>query len=131
MDHTIWQRALWRVIKALEEADDEMIECIARRGVHLEASSERESGRKAGISQLSSQELHDLSRILGSMKTREEGLTYLENKAYPGLVLRSIAQHLDIPILTRDTVAVMRDKIIEATIGYQLRSKAIRGYSDA
>jgi len=71
----------------------------------------------------------DVSRIraeLQSKATREEGITFLDSLVLTRESLRVIAVALDLPTPRTDTVAKLKDRIIDATIGYRLRSDAIR-----
>ena len=60
------------------------------------------------------------------MENREDGAALLAKTCKKKDDLKTLARHFDIPILSKDTVASLRDKIVEAAIGYRLRSKAIQ-----
>lgn len=64
--------------------------------------------------------------VLGTKATREEGLSYLEQLHLTRMNLRRLADAMDLPVPKSDTVDRLTDRIIEATIGYRLRSAAIR-----
>ena len=55
----------------------------------------------------------EAARILDAWPTKRE--------------LESLARQLDLPVRSRDTIALLQEKIIEGTIGFRLRSKAVRG----
>jgi len=40
--------------------------------------------------------------------------------------LKALATDMDLPVPKSDTVGRLRDRIVEATIGFRLRSQAIR-----
>lgn len=61
------------------------------------------------------------------MKSREEGSAFLQNKGLSKKDLYRMAKHIDISVTNRDSKSVLEDKIIEAIIGFRLRSKAIQG----
>lgn len=69
-------------------------------------------------------------RALKDMKVREEGATYLANVAPTKGQLTIIARGLDLPVNKRNSQEEIAAKIIEATIGYRIRSAAIRGGHD-
>lgn len=61
------------------------------------------------------------------MKTRKEGEEYLLSRKLKRLDLEIILRKLDIPFQKKDSIEKLRDKIIEGTIGFRLRSQAIQG----
>lgn len=79
-------------------------------------------------------QLVDLEKVLDELSllaTRDEAQTYL-NVRYPSKkVMELIARKLDIPIVKKDKVDELRDKIVEATVGSRIRSQAIQGRESA
>ena len=67
-----------------------------------------------------------IRRQLRDKATREDGFAFLESLELTRDSLRAIATALDLPTPKSDTVGKLKDRIIEATIGYRLRSDAIR-----
>jgi hypothetical protein len=67
-----------------------------------------------------------LRRELTAKATREEGMSLLNSLSPTRETLRQIASAIDIPAPKTDTVERLKERIIEATIGYRLRSQAIR-----
>jgi hypothetical protein len=61
------------------------------------------------------------------MKTRKEGEEYLLSQKLKKLDLENILRKLDIPFQKKDSMERLKDKIIEGTIGFRLRSQAIQG----
>ncbi|MDR0612251.1 MAG: hypothetical protein LBG45_01980 [Dysgonamonadaceae bacterium] len=61
------------------------------------------------------------------MKTRKEGEEYLLSRKLKRLDLEIILRKLDIPFQKKDSIEKLRDKIIEGTTGFRLRSQAIQG----
>lgn len=68
----------------------------------------------------------DLLTSLKSMKTREDGILLLHEKCPTRKSLETIAKKIDIQITKHDDSNRLKEKIIEATIGYRLRSSAIQ-----
>jgi hypothetical protein len=62
-------------------------------------------------------------------RTREEAMELLKTDGVSKLVLEALARHLDLPVLRSDSVDRLRQRIVEATIGYRINSEAIRGGS--
>jgi hypothetical protein len=71
-------------------------------------------------------DIEALRRELSTKATREDGMSLLDSLGLTRESLRQVAATLDIPTPKTDTVARLKDRIIEATIGYRLRSEAIR-----
>lgn len=68
---------------------------------------------------------------LRAKANREQGLSLLREYAPGKSALEMIGRKLDVPISHRDNMETLREKIIEATIGYRLRSMAIQGKTDS
>jgi hypothetical protein len=88
-----------------------------------------ENPRRKPYSSRTSDAKPDINRLrqdLESKATREEGIALLDDLALTRESLRSIASALDLPTPRTDTVARLKDRIVDATIGYRLRSDAIR-----
>lgn len=64
---------------------------------------------------------------LQSTTTREQAFRLLEMWHLNASELRGLARSLDIAVRKDDGVDRLRDKIVEGTIGFKLRSGAIRG----
>ena len=64
---------------------------------------------------------------LTSCASREDAQIFLVNNHPTKKSLELIARKLDIPIIKQDTLVVLRDKVIEATVGARMRSQAIQG----
>lgn len=56
-----------------------------------------------------------------------QGAALLRRAAPTKTDLVNLARHLDLPVSKRDTVEQLSDRIVDTTIGYRLRSAAIRG----
>lgn len=63
---------------------------------------------------------------LENMSSREMGEQYLLNKQFSRIDYETIIKQLDIPFQKRDNIEKLKDKIIEGTIGFRLRSQAIQ-----
>lgn len=62
-----------------------------------------------------------------AFSTRQEAQRFLDEHYFTRKALEIIARHLDIPIVKQDKVEILRDKVIEATVGARIRSQAIQG----
>ncbi len=68
----------------------------------------------------------NIEQTLISFDSREEGMEYLAEKCQRKDELELLVRHLDLPVSKKDSIEKLREKVIEATIGYRLRSKAIQ-----
>nr|VFK37093.1 MAG: hypothetical protein BECKSD772F_GA0070984_101019 [Candidatus Kentron sp. SD]VFK41170.1 MAG: hypothetical protein BECKSD772E_GA0070983_101017 [Candidatus Kentron sp. SD]VFK78281.1 MAG: hypothetical protein BECKSD772D_GA0070982_101112 [Candidatus Kentron sp. SD] len=59
--------------------------------------------------------------------TSEQGRFFLEQYASNKDALTRLVRYLDLPLHRQETKERLKEKIIDATIGYRLRSRAIRG----
>lgn len=71
--------------------------------------------------------VEDAINEVSVLATRQEAQALLDEKYLSRKALEPIARKLDIPIMRQDKVEVLRDKIIEATVGARIRSQAIQG----
>ena len=70
--------------------------------------------------------LSEHRNALENMKTREEGEIFLNKICKSRDNLLYLTKYLDLPIQNSDDLDRLKDKIIEATIGYRVRSAAIQ-----
>lgn len=63
---------------------------------------------------------------LTAAETREDGLAILSELAPIKAQLLAVAASLDLTVPKTDTIERLRDRLVEATIGFKLRSEAIR-----
>ncbi len=73
-------------------------------------------------------EFNQIESALRAMQSREEGLLFLSKKKLNKNRLMMLAKYLDLPVQHSENIKHISEKIIETTIGYKLRSQAIRGY---
>ena len=65
--------------------------------------------------------------LLREAQTRERAMAVLEAEGITKAMLEAVARALDLPVLRSDTVDRLRQKIVEAAVGYRINSEAIRG----
>lgn len=68
-----------------------------------------------------------LKEELYNSDDKEGGFLLLEKHSLTRNQLAALAKLLDIPVTKRDSVEHVKRKIVDATIGFRLRSQAIRG----
>ncbi|MFB6956624.1 hypothetical protein ACFCYB_06180 [Streptomyces sp. NPDC056309] len=86
--------------------------------------------RKGAIRKTTAPDIPDPEEVkaaLSALDSREEGLAYLEELGLNRQKLRLLASAFDLPVPRSDTVERIKDRLVEATIGYRISSEAIRG----
>ena len=117
-------RSFARQIQSLEE--DEIGRLLAgdwRIEVGLGKSMRRNRTR----ARCSPIELERLRHELSSTVSRESAKELIENVVRSREDLTDLAKALDIPAPKRSSTENLKDRLIEATVGFRLRSAAIRG----
>jgi hypothetical protein len=89
-------------------------------GVHNEKASSKPSEVDTAF----------IIQALKDMRVRDEGAKYLADVASTKNQLSTVAKALDLPVGKRNSHEEIAAKIIEATIGFRIRSAAIRGGYD-
>ncbi len=111
--------------RQVERLSDEDLQNIAEGLSKLEIRIVKSKPAKASSSALSDEEIKELISSIEESSSREEALKIIEPKTKK--ILEEIAKKLDVAILKSDKTESIRSKIIEATVGARLRSKAIQG----
>jgi len=81
-----------------------------------------------GIQKKSSTDLKDTEEQLVKIDSRDQAEELLKN--FKKADLQRIAKDLDIPIQKNEDISRLREKIIESTVGFKLRSQAIQDGGD-
>ncbi len=87
----------------------------------------RPSRQRSRDKELTPAKVQDVRAAFAAMNTREEGIEYLDQMALSRDSLRALVAALDLPANRSDNMEGLRNRIVEALIGYRLRSRAIRG----
>ncbi|WP_159052645.1 hypothetical protein [Streptomyces bungoensis] len=122
---------LKQVAALLRRLTPEEIEKLANGQAKLvcEPLAKRASAKKSAVRELP--HVEEIKAALTGMDSREAGYSYLGELGLNKEELRRLASNLDLPMPRSDTADRVKDRIIEATIGYRLRSEAIRGSAPA
>ncbi|KAA6330608.1 hypothetical protein EZS27_020707 [termite gut metagenome] len=112
---TFLQKLTDKEIVDLENGEKEIKFQIINKGKH--------TTKEFSIDEDSIQEI--ISK-LNCMTSREEGNELLNSKCSVRQDYESIAKRIDIPYTQKDTIEKLKEKIIEGTIGFRLRSQAIQ-----
>jgi hypothetical protein len=116
-------RRVSNFLRNLTEAQiDDLIE--GRAKITLSGNPRRAQPAKARSS--SKEDVERIINELASKSTRAEGVALLDSLGLTRASLRDIALAMKLPAPRTDTVDDLKDRIVDATIGYRLRSDAIR-----
>jgi len=122
---------LKEVVSNLQKADESEIEKILTGKARLElkllhTGKEPIENRKdllpQGFEEKTVEALHGFG-------TRDEGNRYLEEQYRTKEDFLRIARYLDLPAQKKETIKQIKNKIIETTIGFRVRSAAVQGTS--
>ena len=72
-------------------------------------------------------ELHDIIHRLQALESREEGMHLLQGANLTKKELEAAARLMDLPVIREDDSERLMQKMVEASIGARLNSRAIRG----
>ena len=67
----------------------------------------------------------EIASKLRSFDTREEGELLLNDLSLKRVDYERLIRFLDLPFNKKDNLAKMKEKVLEGTIGYRLRSRAV------
>jgi hypothetical protein len=95
--------------------------------VDITIGAAREARVESEDSEVPDSDLSELASLLREASTREAGHDLLAARSMSKESLVRFARYLDIPASKRDPNERIRDRIIEATIGFRLRSRAVQG----
>lgn len=113
--------------KFISKLSKQEVNDLIQERSQLVLASKKKTRKSTPKQQLTDQETKEILNRLNEAATREEGRQILEKDCKFKSDLEILARSADLPVQKRDTVSILRDRIIEATIGYRLRSRAIRG----
>jgi hypothetical protein len=115
-------RELARVIR---EMDNDEWSALRRAGFKVQVVvTKRGRPRHSKPSPI---DVKQLAAGLRALDTTAAGMALLERECRTRAQLVELAKHLDLPAEKRDRVERLRERIVDATIGYRLRSMVIHG----
>jgi hypothetical protein len=118
-------RSLARALAALlRQLTDDDIMALASGKAKLSVVHTETREQVAG--QNVTKNLDDVTRRLSQASTRAEALSLLDELLPRREQLRQLARQLDLPLPKSDNMERLKDRIVEGTVGYRLRSDAIR-----
>lgn len=69
----------------------------------------------------------ETAKRFSEFPSREALQEHLEKEFPEKLAIANLARSISVPVTKADNYETLSDKIVDATVGYRLRSKAIRG----
>ncbi len=106
---------------------DSEIDALLARTVHLSLSGDIPPSKRRARSKERPRDTAPLIAALREARTRDEAESVLEREEISKSMLERVARELDLPVLRSDSVDRLRQKIVEASVGYRINSEAIQG----
>ncbi|MXZ19508.1 MAG: hypothetical protein F4Y84_02635 [Caldilineaceae bacterium SB0665_bin_25] len=113
---------------ALNSMDDNEFELLAAGKGKLRLVKERKATGKSLEDSTSSEAIAEMAQRLADAESRDEATSLLASIEHPRKreFLAQLAQACKIRVMSKDTVAVIEQKLIEDVVGSRLVSQAIR-----
>ncbi|NKC13194.1 MAG: hypothetical protein GKR94_13645 [Gammaproteobacteria bacterium] len=89
------------------------------------------AGQKRASDSIADSELVALVEEMRQCKTRQAAISALERVGSTKTILARVSRLLDLPVQKTSSAEMMAEKVIEATVGFRLRSAAVEGRNDA
>ncbi len=116
-----------RISEALDSLSEEELKRLTDPLYTVEVRAVRRRTKEESALFPTDASVEEIITEITALATRQEAQFLLDAKCPARKTLEPIARKLDIPIVKQDKVEVLRDKIIEATVGARIRSQAIQG----
>ena len=115
----------------IQAMDDDEIQRILDGDLKMEIRAPQSTGKRVRkATRCSDADLHELQNSLGRTRTRERAMELINAKLQSKADLTRFARVIDIPVPKEASSGILRDRLVEATVGYRIRSAAVRGKSD-
>ncbi len=119
---------LRRFASQLQAMDDEdFSRILSGEKFEIRLREKREPKRAKSDTQTKSIAFDQLRQELVKAKSRKEARELIEENIQDQVSLLAFAQHIEVPIPKSASSEKIKDRLVEATVGYQFRSAAIRG----
>jgi hypothetical protein len=119
-------RDLTKRLQSLDEREFEEILTGAAQ-FDIKITSRRTKTGKVKKALLTNLDMQRIMHTLEKMESRTEGSKYLKETCRGKEELKKLAKYIDIPVDKIDKIDQIIDRIVEATIGFRVRSAAIQG----
>lgn len=119
--------SLRRLVDAVEQLNEDDISKLGDESYSIEIRLTRKRNKEEKNSPIQETDLANVIEKLTGFASREDAQHFLNANFSTRKSVELIARKLDIPISKQDKCETLRDKVIEATVGARVRSKAIQG----
>ena len=118
---------LRNVAKQIQAMDEPTLDRVLAGGFRIDADLPNK--RKPTVKQVacSDQQINDLKTALSKIDNHEEARQVIGNSLGSRAQLICFARALDVPTPKNSTSEDLKDRLVEATVGFRVRSAAIRG----
>lgn len=116
-----------RVTEALDLLSEEELKHLSDPQYSVEVKVIRRRTKEDRIALPTDTVVEDAIKEMTALSSRQDAQALLDARYPSKKALEVIARRLDIPIIKKDKVEELRDKIVEATVGARIRSQAIQG----
>nr|VFK78719.1 MAG: hypothetical protein BECKSD772D_GA0070982_10234 [Candidatus Kentron sp. SD] len=127
----VMAKVLTKIAQAVRRLDESEIERLLAGDFRVELvleTREKRHDKNAGNPDAdAANDISDVAQRLRGLGDRAEGRTLLDERVPNKDSLTRLVRYLDLPLHRQETKERLKEKIIDATIGYRLRSRAIRG----
>ena len=117
-------RRIARQIQAMNDEDVERLIAGEKFEIRLSEKRSRKSGRSPSCSE---DELDLLRRNLLKARSREIAREMIDQKLHKKADLFALARTLEIPMPKNATSEHLKERLVEATVGFRVRADAVRG----
>ncbi|MBE7567998.1 hypothetical protein HER14_07585 [Acidithiobacillus thiooxidans] len=118
---------LRRLVDAVERLSEDDLSKLGDESYSIEIRLTRKRNKDDAITPIQEVDLANVIEKLTNFPSREDAQQFLDANFSTRKSVELIARKLDIPISRQDKVEILRDKVIEATVGARVRSQAIQG----
>ena len=113
--------------KQIQAMDEVTLSRVLEGGFRIDTDLPRKPKQTRKQSACSDQQLRELKAALSEIDSHEEAKLVIGNSLRSRAQLVSFARALDIPAPKNATSEEIKDRLVEATVGFRVRSAAIRG----
>jgi hypothetical protein len=122
---------LRRISDFLKTLSEDQMKALARGDVKLTVVPKHTKRSWRSEERENRYDIDETLARLTNMPSREEAFKYLADAAPTKRALQELVSKLDLPNRKSDTAEDLRNRIVDATIGYRLRSIAVQGETAA
>jgi hypothetical protein len=118
---------LLSVNKLVNELSNEELEIVESGKFELSFIPSISKSSKSSDISIDEKSIKDIVEQLDDAKTREDGLKIIDSALKNKKELEFFAKFIDVAVMKSDRIDVIRNNIVDATVGARLRSSAIQG----